>query len=156
MRAALKIYFAGPLFTIAERRFNRELAREIVSALPRCEVILPQDRAEQFVDDGKMNFDAIVRDCIEQIDRADAVVAILDGSDSDSGTSWECGYAFARDKTIIGVRTDLRGSEDEGLNAMLRRTCRDVIAFAATREKIKPLAREIAGAIKRSIAAKPQ
>ena len=156
MAKALKIYFAGPLFTIAERRFNREFAREIASALPRCEIILPQERAAQFVDGGKMNFDAIVRDCIEQIDGTDAVVAILDGSDSDSGTSWECGYAFARHKPIIGVRTDLRGSEDDGLNAMLRRTCREVIASPATREKIKPLAREIAGAIKRTIAAKPR
>jgi nucleoside 2-deoxyribosyltransferase len=150
----LKIYLAGPLFTIAERRFNRELSREIATAIPRCEVILPQVRAAQFVEDSKMDFDAVVRDCIEQIDRTDLVVAILDGSDSDSGTSWECGYAYARDKPILGVRTDLRGSEDDGLNAMLRRTCRDVIAIPATREKIKPLAREIAMAIARTLAAK--
>ena len=150
----MKIYLAGPLFTIAERRFNRELAREIAAALPSCEVILPQVRAAQFVEDSKIDFDAVVRDCIEQIDRTDLVVAILDGSDSDSGTSWECGYAYARDKPIIGVRTDLRGSEDDGLNAMLRRTCRDVIAIPATREKIKPLAREIAMAIARTLAAK--
>ncbi|MDO8432843.1 MAG: nucleoside 2-deoxyribosyltransferase [Candidatus Binatus sp.] len=149
MRALLKIYLAGPLFTIAERRFNRELTREIGAALPRCEVILPQLRAGKYIVDGKMDFDAIVRDCIEQIDHADAVIAMLDGSDSDSGTAWECGYAHARDKPIIGVRTDLRGSEDDGLNAMLRRTCRVVIAFPATREKIRPLAREIVGAISR-------
>src|SRR5882757_4842902 len=149
MRDRLKIYFAGPLFTTAERRFNGDLAHEIASALPRCEVILPQVRGAKYVVDDQPDFDAIVRDCIEQIDRADVVVAILDGADADSGTSWECGYAYARDKPIIGVRTDLRGSEDEGLNAMLQRTCREVIGIPASREKLKPLAHEIASAITR-------
>ena len=150
----MKIYFAGPLFTIAERRFNRELARAIAAAIPRCDVILPQVRAAQFVKAGELDFDAVVRDCIEQIDRADVLVAILDGSDSDSGTSWECGYGYARDKPIIGVRTDLRGSEDDGLNAMLRRTCHEVIVAPATRDGIKPLASAISSAVARTLAAK--
>lgn len=149
MAKQLIIYFAGPLFTIAERRFNQELAREIAAALPRCEVILPQTRTAKLIVKGKPDFDAIVRDCIDQIDRADIIVAILDGSDADSGTSWECGYAFAQKKPTIGVRTDLRGSEDDGLNAMLQRTCHEVIAVSATREKITPLARKIATAITR-------
>ncbi len=156
MRDRLKIYFAAPLFTLAERRFNRELARELSAAVPRCEVILPQVRAAKYIVDRKPDFDAIVHDCIAQIDRADLLVVILDGSDSDSGTSWECGYAFARDKPIVGVRTDLRGSEDDGLNAMLRRTCREVIASPATRDNLKPLAREIALCVKRVIKPMPR
>ena len=40
----------------------------------------------------------------------------------DSGTSWECGYAYARGKTVILFRSDIRGSRDERdipYNAML-------------------------------------
>jgi nucleoside 2-deoxyribosyltransferase len=46
------------------------------------------------------------------IDRADAVFAILDGVDVDSGTAAEIGYAFARGKPILGYRGDFRLSAD--------------------------------------------
>jgi nucleoside 2-deoxyribosyltransferase len=148
MPKSLRIYLAGPLFTLAERRLNVELARELGKAMSRAEIILPQARAAKFVTNGKMDFRDVVRDCIDSIDTADAIVAILDGSDSDSGTSWECGYAYAQRKPIVGVRTDLRSSEDGGLNAMLQRTCDRVIVFSATRETVKPLAREISAALR--------
>ena len=43
----------------------------------------------------------------------------MNGADSDSGTCFECGYAFAKGKKIIAVRTDFRAGESGGLNAML-------------------------------------
>ncbi|HET6238118.1 MAG TPA: nucleoside 2-deoxyribosyltransferase [Acetobacteraceae bacterium] len=46
------------------------------------------------------------------LDRCDAVVAVLDGVDVDSGTASEIGYAFARGKPIVGYRGDLRLSAD--------------------------------------------
>jgi len=46
------------------------------------------------------------------IDRADAMVAVLDGTDVDSGTAAEIGYAFARGKLIVGYRGDFRLSAD--------------------------------------------
>jgi len=46
------------------------------------------------------------------IDQAQAVVAVLDGTDVDSGTAAEIGYAFARGKRIVGYRGDFRLSAD--------------------------------------------
>jgi nucleoside 2-deoxyribosyltransferase len=46
------------------------------------------------------------------IDEANAVIAILDGVDVDSGTAAEIGYAFARGKLIVGYRGDFRLSAD--------------------------------------------
>jgi nucleoside 2-deoxyribosyltransferase len=46
------------------------------------------------------------------IDGCDAVLAILDGADVDSGTASEIGYAFARNKPILGYRSDFRLSSD--------------------------------------------
>jgi nucleoside 2-deoxyribosyltransferase len=46
------------------------------------------------------------------IDRCDALFAVLDGADIDSGTAAEIGYAFARGKPIIGYRGDVRLSAD--------------------------------------------
>jgi nucleoside 2-deoxyribosyltransferase len=42
------------------------------------------------------------------IEDVDAVVAVLDGPDVDSGTASEVGFAFARGKTIFGYRGDIR------------------------------------------------
>ena len=46
------------------------------------------------------------------IDRAHALVAVLDGADVDSGTAAEIGYAFARGKAIVGYRGDVRLTGD--------------------------------------------
>jgi len=48
----------------------------------------------------------------ESIDGAEAVFAVLDGVDVDSGTAAEIGYAFARGKHVCGLRTDFRLAGD--------------------------------------------
>lgn len=48
----------------------------------------------------------------ERIDKSDAVLAILDGVDVDSGTAAEIGYAFAKGKRVYGLRTDFRLAGD--------------------------------------------
>lgn len=42
------------------------------------------------------------------ISSCDLVMAILDGPDIDSGVSAEIGYAYASNKKVLGLRTDLR------------------------------------------------
>jgi nucleoside 2-deoxyribosyltransferase len=42
------------------------------------------------------------------IDSADMVLAVLDGTDVDSGTAAEIGYAFGKGKPIRGCRGDFR------------------------------------------------
>lgn len=43
-----------------------------------------------------------------QIDKADCVLAVLDGQELDSGTVSELGYAVGRGKTVYGYRGDFR------------------------------------------------
>ena len=63
-----------------------------------------------------------------------------DGSDSDSGTSWEIGYAYATGKPIVLIRTDIReGAGTAGPNnAMLAEspTIRVDMPAASTSEVI--------------------
>jgi nucleoside 2-deoxyribosyltransferase len=55
------------------------------------------------------------------IDRADGVLAVLDGADVDSGTAAEIGYAAARGLSIVGLRTDSRRTGDnEGVTVNLQ------------------------------------
>ncbi len=49
---------------------------------------------------------------LARIDRSDAVIAVLDGTDVDSGVAAEVGYAYARGRRIIGYRGDFRDSGD--------------------------------------------
>ena len=48
---------------------------------------------------------------LDAINHCDAVVAILDGADVDSGTCIEMGYAKAKGKLVVGVRTDFRAGK---------------------------------------------
>lgn len=123
------IYLAGPLFTQAERMWNLRLAGIIKSKGKDIEIFLPQEKEKQAIVDGNPDFRKIFRICLDGIDTSDILVAILDGSDSDSGTCFECGYAYSKGKPVIGVRTDIRGGHDNGLNAMLNHSCNSVILY---------------------------
>ncbi len=108
----MKLYFAGPLFSTAERAWNAEVTAALRAA--GHEVFLPQDQ-----EPGKDGPGIFATD-VGGIDWADGLVAIMDGPDPDSGTSWEVGYAFGK-KPIVLVRTDFRamaGSSGE-YNPML-------------------------------------
>lgn len=129
------VYLANPLgFSEAGARFIRE-------------VLVPQLAAREFnivnpfdlVDPSKFNtlrgmtpgaarVEAwralnmeIGKGNVAAIDRCDAVLAVLDGVDVDSGTASEVGYAFARGKRIVGYRGDFRpAAENEGCTVNLQ------------------------------------
>jgi nucleoside 2-deoxyribosyltransferase len=48
------------------------------------------------------------------IREADAVLAVLDGTDVDSGTAAEIGYAAALGRPVVGYRTDIRQAGEAG------------------------------------------
>ena len=145
----VRIYLAGPLFTVQERCMNRVLASKIESALPGAKVLLPQD----FKYDDRYNdaraFGLIFKGCIAGIDDSDCVVAWLDGPDSDSGTSFECGYAYAKGTPVIGVPTDFRHNQERGVNIMLSRACSAFVYRPSFDEDMDGLARSVAQAVKK-------
>ncbi len=115
---AYTVYLASPLgFTEPGRIYIKDTLRPKFLALGRVEIIDPWDslllfdekmitqfarglERGQAIQYGMYNF--------KSIDRADAVVACLDGPDVDSGTAIEIGYAVAMGKLVIGYRTDYR------------------------------------------------
>jgi nucleoside 2-deoxyribosyltransferase len=128
----MKLYFAGPLFSAAERAWNRELILALRQA--GHEVFVPQDQ-----EPGKDAAGIFATD-VGGLDWADAVVAVMDGPDPDSGTAWECGYAYGR-KPIVLVRTDFRvlgGSGGAPYNPMLTEsaTVRLDLPFASMPEVV--------------------
>ena len=100
-----KLYLAGSLFSLAEQGFNADLARFLETE--GFDVWLPQEHEPR-----AKTARAIFEMDVAAIDAADMVVACMDGPDPDSGTAWECGYAFAKGKPIVCYRTDFRVSGD--------------------------------------------
>jgi nucleoside 2-deoxyribosyltransferase len=137
----MKLYFAGPLFSAAERDWNVALSLALRAA--GHEVFLPQDQ-----EPGKDAAGIFATD-VGGIDWADALVAIMDGADPDSGTSWEVGYAY-RKKPIVLVRTDMRrnaGSGGSGYNPMLTEAA--TIRIDAVAAPIEQVVRQVLDALGR-------
>jgi nucleoside 2-deoxyribosyltransferase len=131
----MRIYLAGPPgFSEAGRAFHEREIRPRIAALAHI-ALDPwalHDAAEIAAVE-RLPYGAEKRDRwrelngrvgranAEAIDACDLVFAVLDGTDVDSGTAAEIGYAFARGKTIIGYRGDFRLSADnEGSSVNLQ------------------------------------
>jgi len=114
------VYLAAPLFSEAECDFNRKIKKELHSL--GIKVFLPQEDSNNVHD--KNNRQKIIFDKnLKGIENSDILVAVIDGADVDSGTAWEIGYAFAKGKPVIGLRTDFRSLGIEGtVNLMIERS----------------------------------
>jgi nucleoside 2-deoxyribosyltransferase len=126
------VYLAGPLFTHAELEYNRELKDIMIKK--EFSVFLPQEDAEDAeAEREKQNQECIFKKCLEGVNNSDIVVAVLDGVDVDSGTAWEIGYAYARGKPVIGLRTDFRTLSDGIVNLMVEMS---IVALARDEDEL--------------------
>lgn len=100
----MRLYLAGPLFTAAEQEFNRQLAAAFIKA--GHEVWLPQEHEPR-----ERTARAIFEEDVKGLDWSEVLIANMDGPDPDSGTCWECGYAYGK-KAVILYRTDFRRAGD--------------------------------------------
>lgn len=120
---ALRAYLAGPLFNLAERRFNVEL-NAMVKRMGFT-TYFPQEDAgvlDELIRQGKDIHQA--RDYIfernrDAIESCDLVVFVLDGRVPDEGACIEAGIGYAMGKPVIGLKTDFRSGEPGGNNIMI-------------------------------------
>lgn len=146
----MRLYVAGPLFTQAERAWNLELARALTEA--GHDVFLPQTEVKAIT---TLDADAIFQVDVDGVRSADAVVAILDGADPDSGTSFECGLAFALGLPIVVVRTDFRAGGDAlprqklaTINLMLAQSASKVVTLTDPQGSTADLASAVVEALR--------
>lgn len=119
---AKKIYFAGPLFSQAEKDFNLKLAKVLEDH--GYQVFLPQrDGLEAALLEGKTEEEKtriIFEKDVGEIMNADIVFMVLDGRVPDEGACVELGIAYANGKRCCGGKTDTRSLElDLDLNPLI-------------------------------------
>jgi nucleoside 2-deoxyribosyltransferase len=149
-----KVYFAGPLFTQAEWRWNARL----IEALRKegYEVIAPQEEATGMLE-GRTSFDphALFQANVDGIKRCNVVVAVLDGADADSGTAWECGYAHREGRPVVALRTDLRAGGDDpkaAVNLMMSQSWKELVTLPLSKRDDEAwIVQKLVEAIKRAI-----
>ncbi len=125
--ARYRIYLAAPLFSEAEQAYNLVLHDLLEEHL--FDVYLPQDVGDTSHTRNRDEHAAIFAQHIQALQDADTVVAVIDGADADSGTSWEMGYAFALGKQVVALRTDFRiAGYHERVNLMLEESAAVVTA----------------------------
>jgi len=119
----MKVYLASPLgFAPSSKAFLQELKTEFKKSghavvdpwdegaklfseyAAKTRRMSPEEKMEELKQLNRRIGEANRR----AIEGVDAVVAVLDGPDVDSGTASEVGYAFARGKLIVGYRGDIR------------------------------------------------
>jgi nucleoside 2-deoxyribosyltransferase/uncharacterized protein YbbK (DUF523 family) len=101
-----RIYIAAPLFSQAERSYNAFIAGLLKENL--FGVYLPQEAGDDSAGREQCVQDRLFAANKKALDDSDIVVAVIDGADADSGTSWEMGYAYAKGIPVIALRTDFR------------------------------------------------
>ncbi len=157
----MKIYFAAPLFSQAEKEFNQVFCNELESI--GFEVFLPQrDGVEKNAppydkmdkEERRMIMFGMDRDKIME---ADIFLFILDGRVPDEGACVEFGIAYTSKyinnikKIIIGLHTDNRAAFIDGkLNPMLKvpmdyitESKADLIKFLKSKKIVKKPRKEI-------------
>jgi nucleoside 2-deoxyribosyltransferase len=124
--AKVRVYLAGPLgFSEAGTAFHKEKIVAVFTAL-KHEILDPWQLApaSRIAAVSQMPYGEPKRAAwaalnpqigatnATAIESCDLVFAVLDGTDVDSGTASEIGYAFALGKRILGYRGDFRLSAD--------------------------------------------
>ena len=140
----MRVYLAGPLFTAAERAFNRRLRDALVNY--GYDVWLPQEHEPR----SRAAKDIFQAD-VEGLDSCDVVLANMDGPDPDSGTCWECGYAYKK-KPVIVYRTDFRDSGDTdstAYNLMLTESADEIVDLSRDFDDEKTIAAKLNEALNR-------
>lgn len=126
------VYIAGPLFTPAERCYLEQINHDLHDAGYRT--YLPHKDGGLATAENAGRTAGFFHADIQAIQACDLVLAVLNGSEVDSGTAWEIGFAFSMHTPVMGIYEDTRSRD---LNLMISNSVR-----ICSREEIVATIRE--------------
>lgn len=103
-----KVYFASPLFSNMELRYNAWVVSMIRAAYKDLEVYVPQEQGDINDKSQYANSLMIAKADTEALLASDILIAVLDGLIIDPGVASEIGVAYQAGIPIIGLYTDSR------------------------------------------------
>ena len=130
----MKVYIAGALFSSFERGFLEKI--DLLCKELEIETFLPHRDAG--LSDGSLGCSTkIFQMDVIGLQTSDVLIAVISGSDLDSGTAWEIGYAFANNMKIVGVIDDVR--MEEGMNYMIEGSIIPAYTLEELKEQLEKL-----------------
>ena len=108
IRHPMKVYLASYSLSPPVRWWNQDLRQAVTDDNPYIEVLIPQE--DLAVDPSDVSSRELQAAYEKGVDDSDAVLVLLDGIDHEAWTGFECGYARARGKFLLGITT---GAPDE-------------------------------------------
>ncbi|MDH3537799.1 MAG: HisA/HisF-related TIM barrel protein [Gammaproteobacteria bacterium] len=121
----IRAYLAAYNSSQASRIWNRQLRDTLTEDNPYMAVLIPQ--IDLVLDLDNMTPREIQAAYEAELDKADIVIVVLEGVESEAWTGFECGYARARGKYIYGITSDqvAKGPSQQRFEAM----CDELIHF---------------------------
>lgn len=120
----MKIYLASPFFNEEELEKYRKAIRLLRDE--GHDVYVPQEHTIENAW-SLSNEDwagRVFLEDVKAIDKSEIVMVLNFGMYSDSGTAWEAGYAFAKDKKVVQV---LCGGENATYSLMMMNSCYNIV-----------------------------
>ena len=119
----LKVYLASYSLSPAVRWWNQDLRQAVTGDNPYIEMLIPQEDLD--LDPAELTPRELQAAYEKVVDDAGAVVVVLDGIEHEAWTGFECGYARARGKYLLGIATSGPNEARTPFEAM----CDDVIVI---------------------------
>ena len=119
----VKIYLASYSLSPAVRWWNHDLRQAVTDDNPYIEMLIPQEDLD--IDPTELTPRELQAAYEKVVDDADAVVVVLDGIENEAWTGFECGYARARGKYLLGIATSVSNEARTPFEAM----CDDLIVI---------------------------
>jgi phosphoribosylformimino-5-aminoimidazole carboxamide ribotide isomerase len=130
----VSIYLAAYNESLAARWWNQDLRAAITDDNPYVEVVIPQEDLE--IDLAGLTPRQIQARYEQAIETADAVLVVLDGIENEAWTGFECGFARASGKYLLGLTHRAAGAGRTRFEAM----CDDVVSLDGADDKLTLLA----------------
>lgn len=129
-----RIYLAAYSNSPAARWWNHDIREAISAGNPYIEVSIPQE--DLAVDTSSMSNREVQSLYESALDEADVVLVALDGIENEAWTGFECGYARAVGKYLLGISAMPVTAGRSRIHDM----CDDVIVFESAEDKFALLA----------------
>lgn len=116
----MKVYLASPFFNEREVRIYNQVI-DLLRSRASIDLFVPREHTIPNAWDlpNEVWAENVFAVDLLALQKAEVVVVLNFGMYSDSGTAWECGYAYATGKTVVNVVLDSHTNKENHYSLMM-------------------------------------